>query len=90
MCSYTCSDCNSSMQGGYNAFHLCSRYGHLAVAEYLVPRMGDHLYDTDDNGATALHWAVEMNQLPIVEFLVTLCEFDVTVRDKVCYELLDN
>ena len=72
------------MQGGRNAFHLCSECGQLSFVEYLAPKIGDHLYDTDDNGATALHWAVEMNQLPIVEFLVTLCGFDVTVRDKVC------
>ena len=74
------------MQGGRNAFHLCSECGHLAVAQYLAPKMGDHLYDTDDSGATALHWAVEMNRLPIVDFLVTLCGFDVTSRDKVCNE----
>ena len=72
------------MQGGRNAFHLCCECGQLAVAEYLAPRMGDHLYDTDNNGATPLHGAVEMDQLPIVEYLVKSCGFDVTVRDKVC------
>ena len=71
------------MQGGRNAFHLCIQGGHLAVAQYLAPKMGDHLYDTDDNGATALHWAVETNQLPIVEHLVNSCGFNVTTTDKV-------
>ena len=72
------------MQGGRNALHLCIWGCHLAVAQYLAPKMGDHLYDTDDNGTTALHWAVEMKQLSIVEYLVGSCGFDVTVRDKVC------
>ena len=72
------------MQGERNAFHLCVQGGHLDVAQYLAPKMGDHLYDTDDNGATALHWAVEANQLPIVEYLVNSCGFIVTTTDKVC------
>ena len=77
------------MQRGFNAFLLCICGCHLAVAQYLAPRMGDHLYDTDDSGATALHWAVEANQLPIVEYLVKSCEFDVTLRDKVCIYITD-
>ena len=72
------------MQGGLNALHLCIRRCHLAVAQYLAPKMGDHLYDTDDNGETGLHYAVEMTQLPIVEYLVKSWGFYVTVRDKVC------
>ena len=71
------------MQRGLNAFLLCAMGGHLAVAEYLAPKMGGHLFDSDDNGKTALHWAAQLGQLPIVEYLVRSCGFDVKVIDKV-------
>ena len=72
-----------SMQGGSNAFHLCAEGGHLAVAEYLAPKMEGHLFDSDDNGHTALHLAAYFGQLPMVEYLVRSCEFCVKARDKV-------
>ena len=71
------------MQGGRNAFHLCAAGGHLALAEYLVPKMKGHLFDSDDNGFTALHWAAQEGQLSMVEYLVTSCGFDVKATDKV-------
>ena len=57
--------------------------GHLAVAHYLAPKMKDHLFDTDDNEFTALHWAAHVGQLPMVEYLVKSCGFSVKDRDKV-------
>ena len=36
------------MQRGRNAHHLSIEAGHLDVAQYLAPKMGDHLRDTDD------------------------------------------
>ena len=71
------------MQGGLNAFLLCAGVGHLAVAEYLAPKMEGHLFDSDDNGKTALHWAAQEGQLPIVEYLVKSCGSDVKAIDKV-------
>ena len=71
------------MQGGNNALHLCIEGGHLDVAQYLAPKMEDHLYDTDDEGDTALHRAARKGKLPLVECLVESCGFDVTVRGKV-------
>ena len=71
------------MQGGFNAFHLCAEGGHLAVADYLAPKMGGHLFDCDDAGYTALHWAAQEGQLPMVEYLVRSCGFDVKAVDKV-------
>ena len=71
------------MQGGRNAFLLCAIGGHLAVAEYLAPKMEEHLFDPDDNGATALHWAAQEGQLSMVKYLVRSCGFDVKVIDKV-------
>ena len=71
------------LQGGRNAFLLCAMEGHLAVAEYLVPKMEGHLFDSDDAGATALHLAAYFGQLPMVEYLVRSCGFDVKARDKV-------
>ena len=71
------------MQGGRNAFHLCAAGGHLAVAEYLVPKMRGHLFDYDDDGFTALHWAAQEGQLSMVEYLVRSCGLDVKATDKV-------
>ena len=71
------------MQGGSNAFLLCAEGGHLAVAEYLVPKMDSHLFDSDDCGLTAMHWAAQEGQLSMVEYLMRSCGFDVKARDKV-------
>ena len=71
------------MQGGLNAFLLCAMGGYLAVAEYLAPKMGGHLFDSDDKGATALHRAALKGQLPMVKYLVRSCGFDVKAIDKV-------
>ena len=71
------------MQGGRNAFLLCAEGSHLAVAEYLAPRMAGHLFDTNDNGSTALHWAAQEGQLSMVKYLVKSCGFDVKAIDKV-------
>ena len=71
------------MQGGWNALQLSIKGGHLAVAQYLAPKMGAHLYDTDDEGDTALHMAAQEGYLSIVKYLVRSCGFDVTVRGKV-------
>ena len=71
------------MQRGRNAFLLCAEGGHLPVAEHLAPKMEGHLFDSDDDGATALHLAAYCGQLPMVEYLVRSCGFDVKAIDKV-------
>ena len=71
------------MQGGCNAFLLCAAGGHLAVAEYLAPKMEGHLFDSDDDGNTALHWAIQAGHLSMVECLMRSCGFDVKAKDKV-------
>ena len=71
------------MQGGHNAFLLCAAGGHLAVAEYLAPKMEGHLFDSDNDGATALHLAAYYDRLPMVEYLVRSFGFDVKAIDKV-------
>ena len=72
-----------SLQEGRNAFLLCAFKGHLAVAEYLAPKLEGHLFDSDDDGYTALHCASQEGQLSMVEYLVRSCGFDVKARDKV-------
>ena len=71
------------MQEGCNAFLLCAVGGHLAVAEYLAPNMEGHLFESDDDGKTALHWSAQEGQLAMVEYLVRSCGFDVKAIDKV-------
>ena len=53
------------------------------VAEYLAPKMEGHLFDSDDDGKTALHCAAQKGQLPMVEYLVRSCGFDVKAVYKV-------
>ena len=72
-----------STQEGSNAFHLCARGGRPAIAEYLAPKIGGHLFDSDDGGYTALHWAAQGGKLSMVEYLVRSCGFDVKAVDKV-------
>ena len=76
-----CSYC--SMQEGRNAFLLCAAGGHLAVAEYLAPKMKGHLFDGNNVGATALHLAASFGHLSMVEYLVKSCGFDVKAIEKV-------
>ena len=71
------------MQGGRNVFHLCAEGGHLDIAEYLAPKMEGHLFDSDDDGYTALHWAIQAGHLSMVEYLMRSCGFDVKAKDKV-------
>ena len=62
---------------------MCAEGGHLAVAQYLAPMMEDHLFDTDDDGNNALHWAARFGYVSMVEFFVKSCGFDVKAQDKV-------
>ena len=71
------------MQDGLNAFDACAVGGHLAVAEYLAHKMEGHLFDSDDDGYTALHYAAQVDQLSMVEYLVKSCGFGVKTIDKV-------
>ena len=57
--------------------------GHLAVAEYLAPKMEGHLFDSDDDGYTALHFAAQEGQLSMVKYLLRSCGFNVKAKDKV-------
>ena len=71
------------MQGGCNAFLLCAVGGHLPVAEYLASKMEGHLFDSDDDGNTALHIAAYFGHLSVVKYLVRSCGFDVKAIAKV-------
>ena len=71
------------MQGGCNAFLLCAEGGHLTVAEYLASKMGGHLFDSDDDGRTALHMAAYFGHLSVAKYLVRSCGFDVKAVNKV-------
>ena len=71
------------MQRRRYAFLLCAMAGHLAVAKYLAPKMEGHLFDSDDAGYTALHFAAQEGQLSMVEYLVRSCGFDVKAKDTV-------
>ena len=71
------------MQGGINAFRLCAMGGHLPVAEYLASKMEDHIFDSDDDGNTALHWAAQVGQLSMMKYLVRSFGFDVKAINKV-------
>ena len=45
--------------------------------------MEGHLFDADDVGYTALHFAAYFGQLSMVQYLVGYCGFDVKAIDKV-------
>ena len=62
-------------------------FGHLDVAQYLVPKMREKRFDVTSNMETALHLAAEKGHLPVVEFLVKTCQFSVKDKDKVCIVL---
>ena len=66
-----------------NAFHLCAVGGHVDIAEYLAPKMKDHLFDTINNGDTALHCAAQEGHLPMIDYLVKTCHLDVESKTKV-------
>ena len=72
-----------SLQDGSNVFHVCAAGGNVAIAQFLAPMMEDHLFDVDDDGYTALHWATQEGQLSMVEYLVKSCGFDLKAKDKV-------
>ena len=76
------------MQRGCNAFLLCAMEGHLPVAEYLAAEMEGHLFDSDDDGNTALHMAAYFGHLSVVKYLVRSCGFDVTAINKVGFYCL--
>ena len=63
--------------------HASAEGGHCAMVKYLVPKMKDHLFDTDGNGSTALHSAVDNGHLAVVEYLVKSCGFDVKAETLV-------
>ena len=71
------------LQDGSNAFHLCAAGGNVAIAQFLAPMMEDHLFNVDNDGYTALHWASQEGQLSMVEYLVKTCGFDLKAKDKV-------
>ena len=72
-----------SLQDRNNVFHLCADGGNVAIAQFLAPMMEDHLFDVDDAGYTALHWATQKGQLSMAEYLVKSCGFDLKAKDKV-------
>ena len=57
--------------------------GRVDIAEYLVPKMKDHIFDTDDHGFTALHYAAREGHLPMIDYLVNTCHLDVESKAKV-------
>ena len=71
------------LQDGCNAFHFCAVGGNVAIAQFLAPMMKNQLFDVDNNGYTALHWATQEGQLSMVEYLVKSCGFDLKAKDKV-------
>ena len=71
------------LQHGSNAFHLSAIGGNVAITQFLAPKMESHLFDADEDGCTALHWATQEGQLSMVEYLVKSCRFDLKAKDKV-------
>ena len=45
--------------------------------------MKDHLFDTDDGGFTAIHYAAQEGHLPMIDYLVKTCHLDVESKTEV-------
>ena len=45
--------------------------------------MKDHLFDTDDDGYTAIHYAAQEGHLPMIDYLVKACHLDVESKTEV-------
>ena len=74
------------MQGGYNAFLLCVAGSHLAVAEYLAPKMEGHLFDSDDDGYIQL--LCRKSALPC--HIVHVCELNSSLNLCVNVQLSES
>ena len=57
------------LQNSRNALHLAAYRGHLPVLQYLCPKFGDRVLDSDGNGENCLDIAHRLGRNDITEFL---------------------
>ena len=51
--------------------------------EYLLPLIGDRIFEVDEDGWTCLHYAVEGGSLPVMRYLLDRSGFDLSLRTAV-------
>ena len=63
--------------------HYAAAGGHVAVIQYLAPRMESLLHSSDDYGCTMAHWAAEGGHADVVKLVVEHYNLDPAARDVV-------
>ena len=69
---------------GCNALHLAAKDGHINTIAYLAPRMQSLLHNTDNSGATMLHWAAVGGHVEVVRHVIEQYKMDPAAHDEVC------
>ena len=55
----------------------------MVIVKYLIPNVGDRMFDLTNAGNTCLHCAAQKGHLAAVKYLVEECGFNANLGNKV-------